>query len=104
MDGGVTWGGAGGLASATLIGDTYTWTFRVKDNGDLDDTTQIDETYWVSFEINNLTSGTPIGSDQAEIGGSSTTLNPIPEFPLIALPVAAVIGLMFIIRSRKKEE
>jgi hypothetical protein len=28
----------------------------------------------------------------------------IPEFPTIALPVAAMIGLMFIINSRKKEE
>ncbi|MDF1532835.1 MAG: PEF-CTERM sorting domain-containing protein [ANME-2 cluster archaeon] len=28
----------------------------------------------------------------------------IPEFPTIALPVAALLGLMFIISSRKKEE
>ena len=28
----------------------------------------------------------------------------IPEFPTIALPIAAILGLMFIINSRKKEE
>jgi hypothetical protein len=29
---------------------------------------------------------------------------PIPEFPTIALPIAAILGLMFIISSRKKKE
>lgn len=28
----------------------------------------------------------------------------IPEFPTVALPIAAILGLMFIISSRKKEE
>ena len=27
----------------------------------------------------------------------------IPEFPTVALPVAAIIGIMFVIGSRKKE-
>ena len=31
-------------------------------------------------------------------------LSAIPEFPTIALPIAAVLGLMFIISSRKKKE
>lgn len=30
--------------------------------------------------------------------------NDIPEFPTIALPVAAILGLMFIIKNRRKEE
>lgn len=29
---------------------------------------------------------------------------PIPEFPTFALPIAAILGLMFIISSRKKKE
>ena len=29
---------------------------------------------------------------------------PIPEFPTVALPIAAILGLMFIISSRKKKE
>ncbi|MDF1557229.1 MAG: PEF-CTERM sorting domain-containing protein [ANME-2 cluster archaeon] len=30
--------------------------------------------------------------------------NTIPEFPTIALPIAAILGLMFIVSSRKKKE
>ena len=32
------------------------------------------------------------------------SLTGIPEFPTIALPIAAILGLMFIISSRKKKE
>ena len=29
---------------------------------------------------------------------------PIPEFPTIALPIAAILGLMFILQSRRRRE
>ncbi|HOW13964.1 PEF-CTERM sorting domain-containing protein [Methanosarcina sp.] len=41
------------------------------------------------------------GTGSDFFGPEGTT--PIPEFPTIALPVAAVIGIMFIVGSRKKE-
>lgn len=37
-----------------------------------------------------------------EFGGAARTVNSIPEFPTVALPVAAVLGLVFIF-GRKKE-
>ncbi|MDW7776946.1 MAG: PEF-CTERM sorting domain-containing protein [Methanosarcinales archaeon] len=36
--------------------------------------------------------------------GSASSYFDIPEFPTIALPIAAIIGLMFIVSSRKREE
>ncbi|HUV82334.1 MAG TPA: PEF-CTERM sorting domain-containing protein [archaeon] len=39
-----------------------------------------------------------------DIGLASRNVDSIPEFPLIALPVAGILGLMFIISSRKKKE
>ena len=47
---------------------------------------------------------TTAGADFSD--GFNVALNtiPIPEFPTLALPVAAILGLMFIISSRKKKE
>ena len=39
-----------------------------------------------------------------EFAGESPNLKNIPEFPTVALPIAAILGLMFIISSRKKKE
>jgi hypothetical protein len=36
------------------------------------------------------------------MGGGKESTTSIPEFPTIALPVAAIIGIMFIV-GRKKE-
>ncbi len=44
------------------------------------------------------------GANPLDIGVASRNVDSIPEFPIIALPVAAVLGLMFIISSRKKDE
>ncbi|MDF1531896.1 MAG: PEF-CTERM sorting domain-containing protein [ANME-2 cluster archaeon] len=44
------------------------------------------------------------GANPLDIGVASRNVNSIPEFPTVALPIAAILGLMFIISSRKKEE
>lgn len=44
------------------------------------------------------------GSLPMDIGLASRNVNSIPEFPTIALPIAGILGLMFIISSRKKKE
>ncbi len=44
------------------------------------------------------------GANPLDIGVASRNVNSIPEFPTIALPIAGILGLMFIISSRKKKE
>ena len=44
------------------------------------------------------------GAITMDLGLTSRNVNSIPEFPTVALPIAAVLGLMFIISSRKKKE
>jgi len=59
--------------------------------------------------------GTPMGEEYSIIIEDSATSpititavtnqgTSIPEFPIIALPIAAILGFMFFINSRKKEE
>ena len=95
-------GGEGSLASATLVSGTYTWTFYVKDVTDTDDAAQIDYTYQAAFKVSNTTYGT-IGTDDAYLGGSSTTIDPIPEFATIAIPVAGILGLVLFFNHRKRK-
>jgi hypothetical protein len=38
-----------------------------------------------------------------KVTGGAGGITPIPEFPTIALPVAAVIGIVFVMGSRKKD-
>jgi hypothetical protein len=38
-----------------------------------------------------------------ESGNNNNNNNEIPEFPTIALPIAAVIGIAFIFNRRKEE-
>jgi hypothetical protein len=71
------------------------WTFYVKDGIDIDDTTQSTQQYVVRFVVNGEDSGIyPI-----EVGADLY----IPEFPTIALPVAAILGLAFFMQRRKDE-
>ena len=56
-------------------------------------------TYEVHYEFDGVDSS--IETREATI---QTGINAIPEFPTVALPVAAVLGLMFILSSRKKKE
>ena len=46
--------------------------------------------------------GDPEQEGYQDIGAGAN--NFIPEFPTVALPIAAILGLMFIISSRKKKE
>jgi len=71
------------------------WTFYVKDNIDADDATQPSQKYVVRFVVNGEDSGIyPI-----EVGADIL----IPEFPTVALPIAAILGLAFIFQRRKEE-
>ena len=47
---------------------------------------------------------TTAGADHSDGFNVAIQTIPIPEFPTIALPIAAILGLMFIISSRKKKE
>lgn len=47
------------------------------------------------------TAGSTVSSDRVNVAVNNI---PIPEFPTVALPIAAVLGLMFILSSRKKKE
>ena len=85
------------------VNDKYTWTFDIKDAIDADDAGQIGNTYTVYFTVWNTSTGA-IGQGAATIGSSNTPGTAIPEFPTVALPIAAILGLMFIISSRKKKE
>ena len=38
------------------------------------------------------------------VADDSTWITDIPEFPTIALPIAAIMGLMFILQSRRRKE
>ena len=46
----------------------------------------------------------PIPPPTVEIGSASRPLNSIPEFPAVALPVGAAIGLLFLFQRRKNKE
>ena len=54
--------------------------------------------------VYNVEIGATGGVVNFDTGSASRPTNSIPEFPIIALPIAAVLGLMFIISSRKKDE
>lgn len=77
-----------------------TWQFYIQDGSDdSDDNDQIGREYIIDFYVDGVSSGNSV------VTGKSTTIAyGIPEFPLIALPIATVLGLMFIISSRKKKE
>jgi hypothetical protein len=44
------------------------------------------------------------GGTFVELGSASRPLDSIPEFPTVALPIAAVIGLVFFFQNKKKKE
>jgi hypothetical protein len=46
-------------------------------------------------------SGKSVTSNQEQVTVTSKQITPIPEFPTVALPVIAVIGLMFLFKRRK---
>ena len=108
IDHSTTWGQSGLTAVPdTCTQDTTgtwtaTWTFLLTDNGDSDDSTQNGNEYDICFEIYD-TDATMIGSVAAR-GSATSDISAVPEFPTIALPVAAILGLAFIFQRRREEE
>ena len=76
-----------------------TWDFYITDSSDdTDDDAQNGKTYKVEFYINGVYAG------GTYVDGSTTFVNAVPEFPTIALPVAAILGLAFIFQRRREED
>ena len=75
-----------------------TWNFYIKD-GNVDDTGQVGKEYMIYFTVDGVTTGGSI-----IIGSSTTVAHAVPEFPTIALPIAAILGLAFIFQRRREEE
>ncbi|MCX9084529.1 MAG: PEF-CTERM sorting domain-containing protein [Candidatus Methanoperedens sp.] len=92
-------GNNGILPPVSEIGGKYSWTFYVKDAVDSDDATQLGKKYNVVFEVLGTT-----GIASYTITSSPTIATAIPEFPTVALPIAAVIGLVFLFQNKKKKE
>ena len=108
VDGGSTWTSwTSGSGSSSRVGATY-------------QIGSVPDEKFVKFEVKGTTSATLAFADNHgtsyPIGGISfddqilydvaaeTPGVDIPEFPTVALPIAAILGLMFIISSRKKKE
>ena len=109
---GSTWDSSGLFAGLplTTVGPnaageyTTTWIFSIKDNTAYnDDTTQMNTDYDVYFEVFDVTG--VIDTAITPVKGSATTdVIPVPEFPTLALPVAAILGLAFIFQRRREED
>ncbi len=54
-------------------------------------------TYAIEIRAGNLLQG------DIEAGSASRSIDSIPEFPTVALPIAAILGLVFIFGRRKEE-
>lgn len=102
---GVTWGNALSAAPSNtyMDGSNYVseWIFNVKDNGDSNDNTQVGTEYDIHFvvDVNNVEKETVVLAR----GSSTSDVTAIPEFPTVALPVAAILGLAFFMQRRKEE-
>ena len=112
----ITWaGGISGLhaapntvvydATATLPGDpkvgynVSTWTFYLTDGADdTDDNAQLGVLYKLFFIAEGVESSVVV------YGSSTTLVTGVPEFPTIALPIAAILGLAFIFQRRREED
>jgi hypothetical protein len=83
-------------ATYDMAEDTWTvaWEIKVHDAVDTDDDSQSGATYRIYHE-------TDYGGTYSDI--THTNVEAIPEFPTIALPVAAIIGLAFFMQRRKEE-
>ena len=100
IDNGANWGSIGSSAPHNTYMDgtdfISEWTFKVKDNGDANDNTQVGTEYDIYFESEN--SATTIR------GSATSDTTAVPEFPTIALPVAAILGLAFFFQRRREED
>ena len=61
---------------------------------------------YVEFEAHAQIDGETSSTGKEEFISLTILCNdiPIPEFPTIALPIAAILGLMFILQSRRRKE
>lgn len=55
--------------------------------------------YKVTIRVDLANGG--INEETIELGSASRNINSIPEFPSVAFPVMAVMGLMYIVRKKK---
>ena len=81
---------------------TTVWNCFIKDAEDTDDLTQMAINYEAKFEVDTNVGGTFTYS--AAIDSIGVDVVPVPEFPTIALPIAAILGLAFIFQRRREEE
>jgi hypothetical protein len=80
---------------------TTTWDFCLKDGpDDTNDDSQVGKEYVVEYNV-YFPAGSSSGQTLVDTTHTFTTA--IPEFPTIALPVAAIIGLAFFMQRRKEE-
>ena len=91
--------------SQTYDGSNYTtiWEFQIRDTAvSSDDAAQLNTLYKVYFKITDNAGN--YDTLHASIDACNTYVNAVPEFPTIALPVAAILGLAFIFQRRREEE
>ncbi|MBN2111180.1 MAG: PEF-CTERM sorting domain-containing protein, partial [Methanosarcinaceae archaeon] len=83
---------------------TTTWDICVKDGADnLDDDSQVGEMYYIQYTVLYPTGQIVNGTAVTIPDRTHTEANAIPEFPTVALPIAAIIGLAFVFQHRKEE-
>jgi len=84
-------------------GNNYTsvWHFQIADHGDGDDTTQMGKNYTLQFIIFNGSVSWTTGVGATTTGVTATD---VPEFATIAIPVAAILGLVLFYNHRKRKE
>lgn len=89
-------------STAPVVGSNNQWTFSIKDATDGDDATQIGKQYIIDYTVSKQ--GVVVGTLRTLGSASTVATASIPEFPTVALPVAAVIGLMLIFQHKKRKE
>ena len=90
------------VLTSNVVGNVAYWTIGVKDNDvtpDEDDADQINKIYKVIIYCD-----TDESDPMSLTGTAEGYVTGIPEFPTIALPVAAILGLAFIIQRRREED
>ena len=84
---------------------TTTWEFQIRDViGSIDDEPQMDKEYNVHFQVTSASGQYDSSTAPVVVDASNTGVTPVPEFPTIALPIAAILGLAFIFQRRREED
>jgi hypothetical protein len=106
---GNAWGSKGSALYAQKVSESFdgteytvVWNFSLKDGAsDADDDSQVGKVYKVNYQFTFPDYGTQTGETSIDV--VHTYVEAIPEFPTIALPVAAILGLAFYFQRRKEE-